>query len=84
MTNLNSYTIENSLYRLGDTYTFYNDTLKIESIVSVLDTVYFFCSRINGKFTLRIAENKSVVTGITAINSLIFHHNSRLLVEKTQ
>lgn len=84
MTNLNSYTIENHLYRIGDIYTFYNDTLKIESIVSVLDTVYFFCSRVNGKFTLRIAEDKTVSTGITAINSLIFHHNTKLLVEKTQ
>lgn len=84
MTNLNSYTIENHLYRLGDTYTFHTEQLKIEAMISVLDTVYFFCSKVNGKFTLRIGENKSVTTGIVPINSMIFHHNAILSLEKPQ
>ena len=84
MTNLNSYTIQNHLYKLGDVYTFHTDQLKIEAMISVLDTVYFFCSKVNGKFTLRIGENNSVVTDIVPINSMIFHHNAKLSLEKPQ
>ena len=50
MTNLNSYTIENSLYRLGDTYTFYNDTRRCNKLYSderVKSTSFKFNKRRN-------------------------------------
>ena len=56
MTNLNSYTIENYLYKIGDTLKLGKDTLKIESIVSINDTVFFFCSKLAGHFHSRVSE----------------------------
>jgi len=50
MTNLNSYTIENYLYKLGNEYSLNQDTMKIESIINVNNTIFFFCSKKEGFF----------------------------------
>lgn len=77
MTNLNSYNIENYQYRLGDTITIDKDLVKIESIISVNDVVFFFCSKSNGYFVSRVSSDKTIALGITAIPALIFHHYSK-------
>lgn len=84
MTNLNSYTIENHLYRLGDTITIDKDLVKIETIVSINDVVFFFCSKSNGYFVSRISSEKTIALGITAIPALIFHHYAKSFVADNQ
>ena len=78
MTNLNSYTIENHLYTLGDTLKLGKDTLKIESIVSINDTVFFFCSKTGGHFHSRLSENIMISLSISAMPALLFHHHAKL------
>jgi hypothetical protein len=84
MTNLNSYTIENHLYRIGDEYLFGRDQLKIESIISIIDTVFFFCSKKESKFTIRITTNRTVASDIMPINAMVFHHNIKAILEEQQ
>ena len=84
MTNLNSYTIENHLYRIGDEYLFGQDQLKIESIISVIDTVFFFCSKKESKFTIRVTSDRMVACDIVPINSMVFHHNVKAIMEESQ
>lgn len=75
MTNLNSYTIAEHLYTIGNQYVMGSTTFKIESIINVNDTVFFFCSRIGEKtHTVRVTSTVLVETPITPIHSLIFHH----------
>lgn len=78
MTNLNSYTIDNYLYRIGDTLKLGRETLKIESIMSVNDVVFFFCSKIGGNFAIRISEDVMISLPISAMPALSFHHYSKL------
>lgn len=82
MTNLNSYTIDNHLYRLGDEYIFGKDQLKIESIVSIVDHVFFFCSKKDGKFTINVTQTRIVAPEIVPINAMIFHHNVKAIMEE--
>ena len=84
MTNLNSYTIDNHLYRLGDEYLFGQDQLKIEAITNIAETVFFFCSKKNGKFTIRINPERIVSAEITPINAMVFHHNVKAIMEEQQ
>lgn len=84
MTNLNSYSIENYQYRLGDTITIDKDLVKIESIVSVNDVVFFFCSKSNGYFMSRVSSDKTIALGITPIAALIFHHYAKSLIANNQ
>lgn len=74
MTNLNSYTIENHLYTVGNEYLLKNETLKIESVIKVNDSVFFFCSKKEGLFPVRISETKSVTSTVVPINALVFHN----------
>lgn len=83
MTNLNSYSIENYQYRLGDTLTINKDLVKIESIVSVNNVVFFFCSKSNGYFMSRVSSDKTIALEITPIPALIFHHYSKSSVNNS-
>ena len=74
MTNLNSYTIENYLYKLGNEYSLNQDTMKIESIINVNNTIFFFCSKKEGFFQAKISETKSIASTIIPVNALIFHN----------
>lgn len=75
MTNLNSYTIDNHLYRVGDEYTIGPDTLKIELIMSVLDSVFFYCTKKNNEdFKMTVSRNTSVTSKTIPIFSMVFHH----------
>jgi|694.fasta_scaffold14920_19 hypothetical protein len=78
MTNLNSYTIDNYLYKIGDTLKLGKDTLKIESIVSINDTVFFFCSKLGGHFHSRVSENITISLSMSAMPALLFHHHAKL------
>jgi hypothetical protein len=78
MTNLNTYTIDNYLYRIGDTLKLGRETLKIESIMSVNDVVFFFCSKVNGNFAIRISEDVMISLPISPMPALSFHHHSKL------
>lgn len=74
MTNLNSYTIENHLYTVSNEYSLKNETMKIESIISVNDVVFFFCSKKEGLFLSRVSETKSVASKIVPVNAMVFHN----------
>ena len=74
MTNLNSYTIENYLYKVGNEYYLEKQTMKIEAIVLVNETVFFFCSKKEGNFNARVSETKSISSSIVSVNALIFHN----------
>lgn len=74
MTNLNSYTIENHLYTVNNEYLLKNETMKIESIISVNDVVFFFCSKKEGLFLSRVSETKSVTSTIVPVNAMVFHN----------
>jgi hypothetical protein len=78
MTNLNSYTIDNYLYKIGDTLKLGKDTLKIVSIVSINDTVFFFCSKLGGHFHSRVSENITISLSMSAMPALLFHHHAKL------
>jgi hypothetical protein len=84
MTNLNSYSIENYQYKLGDTITIDKDLVKIESIISVNDVVFFFCSKSNGYFVSRVSSDKTIALGITPMPALIFHHYAKSLIANNQ
>jgi hypothetical protein len=75
MTNLNSYTIGNHLYRVGDEYTIGPDTFKIEVIINVLDSVFFYCTKKNNEdFNMTVSRNTSVTSKTIPIFSMVFHH----------
>lgn len=74
MTNLNSYTIENHLYTVNNEYLLRNETMKIESIISVNDVVFFFCSKKEGLFLSRVSETKSITSTIVPVNAMVFHN----------
>lgn len=78
MINLNSYTIQNYLYKIGDTTTIGKETMKIESIVNINENVFFFCSKTSGYFILNISEGVSLAMTITPIHALSFHHHAKL------
>jgi len=83
MTNLNTYTIENHLYRIGDTLQLGRDTLKIESIINVNDVVFFFCSKVNGNFAIRVSENIMISLPISPMPALLYHHHAKLSLLNT-
>lgn len=74
MTNLNSYTIENYLYKVGNEYYLEKQTMKIEAIILVNETVFFFCSKKEGNFNARVSETKSISSSIVSVNALVFHN----------
>jgi hypothetical protein len=80
MTNLNSYTIENYQYRVGDSYMFGNEELKIESIMNVNDSVFFFCSKTVDNFLIKIGPVTTVQCSIMPIHCLVFHNRVKLTV----
>jgi hypothetical protein len=74
MTNLNSYSIQNYLYKVGSEYIFDKQTMKIESIIMVLDTVFFFCSKPDSQFYTKISATDRITSNIMPINALVFHN----------
>lgn len=84
MTILNAYTIENYLYNIGDTLMMGNDTVKIESIVNVNGTVFFFLSKSNGYFSVKVSQDTTIAVAISPMPALLFHHHNKLLLEKSK
>jgi hypothetical protein len=84
MTNLNSYTIENHQYRLGDLYMFANEELKIESIINVNDSVFFFCSKTSGTFGIKVGPVTTVQSAIMPIHCLVFHNRVKLTMTASE
>ena len=74
MTNLNSYIIDNHLYKVGNVYLLQNETMNIESIINVNGSVFFFCSKTEGSFMTKVSQTKSIVSTIMPINAIVFHN----------
>lgn len=75
MTNLNSYTIGEYLYNVGNQYVIGNNTLKIEAIINVNSDVYFICSRVGqSTFDVKVSFTTHITVSTTPIHSLMFHH----------
>lgn len=84
MINLNTYLIENQLYSIGDTLIMGNDTIKIESIINVNETVFFFCSKLNGQFSMKIDSNTTLFISISPMPALSFHHLHKRMLAQNQ
>lgn len=84
MINLNSYTIENYLYKIGDTAKLGKETMKIEAIVNINENVFFFCSKISGIFILNISKDVSLALSTSPIHALSFHHHNKLSLTNTE
>lgn len=82
MINIDSYNIEGHLYKVGDEYVLDADPLKIVGIVSINNTVFFFCERLNKPAVVKIDENSSVLVNTHAVNSIIFHKRVLTLTNK--